>query len=85
MSHALTSTPLAGTTALQNMGERKIAQGQADKADKLKPIAEELGCSLAQLALAWCVRNKNVSTVITGSTKVHQVSVGPLLWQGCRC
>jgi diketogulonate reductase-like aldo/keto reductase len=66
------------------MGERKIAQGQADKADKLKPIAEELSCSLAQLALAWCVRNKNVSTVITGSTKVHQVRGGALLWHGYR-
>lgn len=35
--------------------------------------AQELGCSLAQLALAWCVRNPNVSTVITGATSVQQV------------
>ena len=27
---------------------------------KLKPVAERLGCSMAQLALAWCVANKNV-------------------------
>eukprot|EP00124_Ichthyophonus_hoferi_P000788 Ihof_evm15s32 gene=Ihof_evmTU15s32 len=33
------------------------------KADLLKPIAEDLKCTMAQLALAWCLRNKNVSTV----------------------
>jgi voltage-dependent potassium channel beta subunit len=39
----------------------------------LKPIAERLGCSLAQLALAWCAANPNVSTVITGASKPQQV------------
>lgn len=39
----------------------------------LQPIADELGCSLAQLALAWCAKNPNVSTVITGATKPNQV------------
>jgi aryl-alcohol dehydrogenase-like predicted oxidoreductase len=37
-------------------------------------VADELGCSLAQLALAWCARNKNVSTVITGASRVEQVT-----------
>lgn len=31
--------------------------------DALKPIAEELGCTLAQLAVAWCASNENVTTV----------------------
>jgi len=44
-----------------------------DKVDALKPIAEELGASLAQLALAWCAKNPHVSTVIMGATKEHQV------------
>ncbi|KAJ8579168.1 hypothetical protein ON010_g27 [Phytophthora cinnamomi] len=43
------------------------------KADKLKPIAAELGCSLAQLALAWCVTNENVSTVIVGASRKSQL------------
>lgn len=41
--------------------------------DALAPIASELGCSLAQLALGWCLRNERVSTVITGATSVAQV------------
>jgi voltage-dependent potassium channel beta subunit len=39
----------------------------------LKPIADDLGCSLAQLALAWCTKNPRVSTVITGASRVSQV------------
>jgi voltage-dependent potassium channel beta subunit len=39
----------------------------------LKPVADDLGCSLAQLALAWCLKNPNVSTVITGATRAQQV------------
>jgi voltage-dependent potassium channel beta subunit len=40
---------------------------------KLEAVAKDLGCTLAQLALAWCVRNPHVSTVITGATRVEQV------------
>lgn len=43
------------------------------KVNDLKPIAKELGCSLAQLSIAWCVKNKNVTTVITGASRVEQV------------
>jgi voltage-dependent potassium channel beta subunit len=39
----------------------------------LKEISDKLGCTLAQLALAWCARNKHVSTVITGASRVEQV------------
>ncbi|KAG2502416.1 hypothetical protein JM16_009817, partial [Phytophthora kernoviae] len=44
-----------------------------EKADKLKPIAKELGCTLAQLALAWCVSNENVSTVLLGASRPSQL------------
>lgn len=37
------------------------------------PIADELGCTMAQLALAWCLVNQDVSTVITGASKPEQV------------
>jgi voltage-dependent potassium channel beta subunit len=43
------------------------------KVEKLRPIADELGCSMAQLALAWCATNPNVSTVITGASRPSQV------------
>ncbi len=39
----------------------------------LAPVAEQLGCTRAQLALAWCLRNPHVSTVITGASKPEQV------------
>jgi len=39
----------------------------------LKPIADEVGLSLSQLALAWALQNKNVSAVIMGATKPAQV------------
>jgi voltage-dependent potassium channel beta subunit len=39
----------------------------------LKAIADELGCSLAQLSLAWCTKNPRVSTVITGASRASQV------------
>ncbi|KAI5062015.1 hypothetical protein GOP47_0022554 [Adiantum capillus-veneris] len=43
------------------------------KVEGLIPIALELDVPLAQLAIAWCALNPNVSTVITGATKEHQV------------
>jgi voltage-dependent potassium channel beta subunit len=43
------------------------------KVRRLATIADDLGCTLAQLAIAWCARNPNVSTVITGASRVEQV------------
>ena len=40
---------------------------------QLAPIAAELGGTMAQLALAWCLKNPDVSTVITGASRVEQV------------
>ncbi|MDE3010158.1 MAG: aldo/keto reductase [Pseudomonadota bacterium] len=41
--------------------------------ERLRPLAAEAGCTLAQLALAWCLCNPLVSTVITGASRVAQV------------
>jgi len=49
------------------------AQEEIQKVIKLSKVAQELGCSTAQLALAWCLVNPNVSTVITGASKPSQV------------
>jgi aryl-alcohol dehydrogenase-like predicted oxidoreductase len=43
------------------------------KVQALEPIAKELDCTLSQLALAWCLKNPFVSTVITGASRVEQV------------
>ncbi len=39
----------------------------------LKPVADDLGCSMAQLAIAWCLKNPRVSTVILGASRVEQL------------
>jgi len=47
--------------------------GGVAKTERLRPIAERLGCSMAQLALAWATLHPMVSTVITGASRVSQV------------
>ena len=44
-----------------------------EKVRRLKTIADDLGCSLAQFSIAWCARNRNVSTVILGASRVEQL------------
>ncbi|MEJ2708514.1 MAG: aldo/keto reductase [Anaerolineales bacterium] len=53
--------------------ESERGQRQIEQVKLLTPVADELGCSMAQLALAWCLKNPNVSTVITGASKAEQV------------
>jgi voltage-dependent potassium channel beta subunit len=43
------------------------------RVDRLQPIADELGVSLAQLALAWCLREPGVASVIVGATRIAQL------------
>ncbi|MBT8202837.1 MAG: aldo/keto reductase, partial [Acidimicrobiia bacterium] len=44
-----------------------------ERVRRLQKVADQLGCSLAQLSIAWCAANPNVSTVITGASKLEQV------------
>lgn len=53
--------------------EQVITPERIEKVKQLAPIAADLDCSLAQLALAWCVKNPNVSTVITGASRIEQL------------
>jgi len=48
-------------------------KAKATAVDQLEPVARELGCTLAQLSLAWCLKNPHVSSVITGASRVSQV------------
>jgi len=43
------------------------------KVRDFQDVADNLGCTLSQLAIAWCAKNPNVSTVITGASRVEQV------------
>lgn len=49
------------------------AQVQIAKVRELTRIAQDLGASMAQLALAWCLKNPNVSTIITGASRLEQL------------
>jgi voltage-dependent potassium channel beta subunit len=53
--------------------EGEEAAARLAKVRRLAPIAAELGCTRAQLALAWCLKNPRVSTVITGASRPEQV------------
>ena len=53
--------------------QRELVQEKIEKVRQLAPLAEELGGSMAQLALAWCLKNPDVSTVITGASRPEQV------------
>lgn len=68
-----TRVTLEGYEWLRKRFESEEIKDDIAKVKKLMLIAEELGCSMAQLALAWCLKNPNVSTVITGASKPEQV------------
>jgi len=53
--------------------ENLITPENIAKVSQLEPIAKDLGCSMAQLGLAWCLKNPHVSTVMTGASRPEQV------------
>jgi len=50
------------------------ARPKIEKVKKLKAVADRLGCTRAQLAIAWCLKNPHVSSAITGATRREQVN-----------
>ncbi|KAK9485014.1 NADP-dependent oxidoreductase domain-containing protein [Lipomyces starkeyi] len=65
------SSPVIKT--IKSRWESPEGQAKIEKVRKLTSVAEELGCTTAQLALALLLKNPAVSTIITGSTNVEQV------------
>jgi voltage-dependent potassium channel beta subunit len=63
----------AALSGYEWLGEQLSERGAHEKVERLRPIAAELGCSLAQMCLAWCASNPNVSSVITGASRPSQV------------
>ena len=58
---------------LRDRLESKEGSDRLKKVKRLGKVADKLGVSLAQLSLAWCLKNKNVSTVILGATNTKQL------------
>jgi L-glyceraldehyde 3-phosphate reductase len=56
------------------LAERILEPTRLAKVQSLVPIAQELGCTLAQMSIAWCLMNPHVSTVITGASRPAQVT-----------
>ncbi len=55
------------------MVESERGQGRMQRVAHLLPVAEELGTTPARLAIAWCLLNDRVSTVILGASRVGQL------------
>jgi aryl-alcohol dehydrogenase-like predicted oxidoreductase len=68
--------PAGSRGALENMGwmrEQLQDKARNDAVGQLAGIAAELGCTTAQLAIAWINRNPRVSTVILGASRLEQL------------
>ena len=65
-----TRAALPGYEWLQH---RLTDQERIERVEALRGIADDLGCTMAQLAIAWCAANPNVSSVITGASRPEQV------------
>lgn len=68
----------AGSRATDESGKsfikRLLRDEVLEKVQQLRPIAEDLGLSMAQLALAWVLQNQNVASAIIGATRPEQVA-----------
>ncbi len=53
--------------------DRTLTTGRLERVKELGVLADELGVSLATLAIAWCIRNKDVTTAILGATREEQL------------
>ena len=51
-----------------------VAQGVLTGVQKLQPIADELGLTMAQLAIAWVLQNPNIAAAIIGASRPEQVA-----------
>ena len=62
-----------GMDGLEWLKERNLTQERITAVLALGHLAKELGLSLPVMSLAWCLKNPNVSTVILGASKLHQL------------
>lgn len=57
----------------ENLLETESGKRKLEKVEKLAKLSDKIGLTMPELALAWCLKNENVSTVITGASKPEQV------------
>ncbi len=62
-----------GIEGLEWLKERSISPEKLEKTRALNNLANEMGTSLAKMAIAWCLKNPNVSSVILGASKPEQL------------
>jgi aryl-alcohol dehydrogenase-like predicted oxidoreductase len=69
--------PPEGSRATDEIGGRfmtRLLKSEVlERVQKLKPIAQDVGLSMAQLAIAWVLQNPNVSSAIVGASRPEQV------------
>ena len=74
VSSAISRASLEGYEWLKkHMIDSDRGQARMKKVAELMNIAEELGESLSKIAIAWCLLNENVSTIILGASKIEQL------------
>lgn len=63
-----------GMKGLEWLKESSLSEERLNKVRELKKLADELGTTVPRLAVAWCLKNPNVSTVILGGSKVEHLT-----------
>ena len=63
----------AALSGYEWLNERMSDQDAVAQIERLRPIADRLDCTMAQLAIAWCTKHPMVSSVITGASRASQV------------
>jgi voltage-dependent potassium channel beta subunit len=72
-NHGIPTDSRAALKGYEWLAESILDPAKVEQVRALAPIAADLGCTMAQLALAWCLKNPNVSSVITGASRPSQV------------
>lgn len=62
-----------GMEGLEWLKDLSLTEDRLEKVRSLSKIADDMGTSMPKLAVAWCLKNPNVSTVILGGSKVHHL------------
>lgn len=70
----LTITDNRFANALREKLTTSEGRAEIEKVKAVGEIAAQIGCTMAQFALAWCLKNGNVSTVITGASRPEQIT-----------
>jgi aryl-alcohol dehydrogenase-like predicted oxidoreductase len=71
------ATPPAGSRGADPTGSRfmedYLSSDVLERVQRLRPVADDLGLSMAQLAVAWVLQNDNVAAAIVGASRPEQV------------